>query len=153
MQVRKKVFQLSNYKAQATDTFVGCYDRSTYFNSLHLQTYEVFENSSSLTDLPADVWHQLCTYIDGCLGSSPPPSSVSEETKNIQTHRAVFDRKSEVLTHMIRVWLNPEDVPSRNKFFALRSQDIAETICEGNDNIVALAGSKYCDYGVTDWRI
>jgi hypothetical protein len=77
----------------------------------------------------------------------------SEETKNIQTHRAVFNRKSEVSTYMIRVWLNPEDVPSRNNFFALRSQELLRLFAKAMIILLHWQDQNIAIMVCTEWRI
>ena len=86
--------------------------------------------------------------MEGATGGTQPPSSVVCDNKKVRVHRAVCARKSEVITYTIRVWLKPEEVPSREHFFAEKSKNLLKDLVSGVTDAISSAGRKFCDYGL-----
>ncbi len=137
--------------------FVGCFERSMGNKSVHLQTFEIFENASSLTDLPYDLWRQWDTFLYSPAGGEAPPDNIVKQTKNMDLHRIVCPRKGESIIFEIRVWTRPEETPSREMFYANQSKAMhamvtAKDMSLGNggpaDDSLANIGQMYCDYGL-----
>jgi hypothetical protein len=133
-------------KAQS-ESFPGCFERVDE-KSIHIQTFEVFEHSSSLTDLPSHLWDAYHQYMRTASNGSVPPSSIIEETSTVRVHRAVCARKSETTTYIIREWLKAEEIPTREHFFASRSKELLNNVLKKNENALKIAGKAFCDCGL-----
>jgi len=130
----------------------GCFERAGTNKSLHLQTYEVFVDSSSLGVLPQDLWSTWKEYVVVAAGGVQPPSSIATETFAVEVHRAACARKSESQTFTFRKWLRQEQGPTREDHLAQCSRQYlldmlkSDSDDEGSRDAVAVARKHFTDF-------
>eukprot|EP01038_Epipyxis_sp_PR26KG_P004325 gene4325-6126_t len=136
-----------DYSVSYGEKFWGCFERATGSKSVHLQTFEVFEQSSSLTDLPPQLWTICKDVIKNASGEDQPLSIILEETKTIRTHKVTCARKTESIEFKIREWIQPELVPDRKTLFSNRSKQMLTDMLQSSE-IKLLPFRQFCDYGL-----
>jgi hypothetical protein len=132
----------------------GCFERAGTNKSLHLQTFEVFVDSSSLGVLPPDLWSTWKEYVVVAAGGVQPPSSVATQTHAVEVHRAACARKSESQTFVFRKWLQQEEGPTREDHLAQCSRHYLLDMLSGESgddaggrDAVAVARRHFSDCG------